>query len=299
MLLDVLPSAVDAAIAGDRTDDALAAIDSLLRAHHAGNHLVLLDRSARRLRDVDLSKRARGALHTILNTRFETGDLRRRVKVYAEIGAGPGFDGRFEPRRASLVLRQDVHWFEREGRALAPVLVAEDDTDAALYLEIGRAALFAWHRARCRPVMEPRGGSGSSTEDAYSGAVDAGRMTLAVADSDRDAPGAALGDTARSLRRAAAAKNGYFMDLGEPSQSTEPRAGEPCPPACAIVIHVRMLENLIPLDVYEESVTPGNVETLRRLGRVCPGVPWLDHVHLKKGLSWRNVEQKGPATEAF
>lgn len=273
MLLHVLPSAIDAVFAGGRPDDALAAIDGLLRAHHAGKHLVLLDRSsARRLREAELSKRAKGALQAILSTRSETGDLHRRLKAYMEIGAGPDFDGCFEQRGTSLVLKQDIHWFEQEGRTLEPVLAAEDATDAELYMEIGRAALFAWHRARRTPLMEPRHGGGSRLAEAFLGAIDAGRLAFAIADSDRDAPGAAVDGTARALRDAVSRRNGYLFDLGDPSQNKVSRAGEPCPPASAIIMHVRMLENLVPLHIYEHTVTPAGVERLRRLQRMCPGV---------------------------
>lgn len=301
MLLHVLPSAVHAALAGPRADDALAAIDNLLRAHHAGKHFVIFDRGAEQLHSAKLSKRAGGTLQAILDTRFETKGLLGKLDAYVEVGFGDGFDGRREERGSSRVFRRDVHSFSDFEHAGRCVLLAEDATDADIYVELARACLFARYELALRPALEPRGGGGSSLTDAYAGSVASGRWTLAIADSDRDAPGGAVGPTARALRDAVVMGSGHLFDLGEPSRNQHPPLGERGAPGCALVLHARMLENLVPLHLYEATLTPEQAATrermseLRRLHGPGPRPEWVDHVHLKKGLRWRDVEKKRDA----
>lgn len=299
MLIHLDTSAVEAALVGDRQESALKAIENLLRAHDERNHLVSLDASARRLPKNSLSRWARGALEAILSTRKETGGLRNRLRAHIEVGAGDGFDGRLERRGSRHVFRQSVFFFEDYGRTTRSVLAAEDATDAALYVELGRAALFAYHEVRKGPALVPRGGGGSSLADAYAEALSEGRPTLAVADSDRDTPEGAVGGTARALRDVVSDRNGCLFDLGRPGETRLPRAAEPCPLACALILHARMLENVIQLDIYEHALTSRKPEELKAVWRRAPSRPWLDHVHLKTGLRWRDVEQKKPHEQPF
>lgn len=298
MLIYLDHTAVDAALRGDEKDRSLKAIDNLLRAHDERKHLLVVDASARRLLASDLSKWARGALKFLLATRAETGDLPRRLPVHVAVGAGPEFDGRLLRRGSQRVFQQPVTSFEDPEHASRSVLVAEHAVDAKIYIELGRALLFKEHRHFRAPSMEPRLGGGSTLPEAFKLALESGRMTLVVADSDRDAPGSSVGSTALTLRHAVSAVDGWIADLHDASQDRLPSRG-PRVPLCAVLLHVRMLENMIPLAMYEEALPSPKIAALRDLRERASSLPWLAHAHLKDGLRLRQVQEKTGANHTF
>lgn len=299
MLIRLDRTAVDAALQGEEKDRSLKAIENLLRAHDGRKHLLVVEASASRLLESDLSKWARGTLRSLLDTLSETGDLPRRLRIHVIVGAGQGFDGRVVQLGERHVLQHPLTAFEDFERAVRAVLIAEDETDADVYLELGRAMVFAEHDMRRAPVLEIRGGGGSSLHDAYSSALKSGRMTLAVTDSDRDSPHGGIGPTAHGLRRAVADVDGWLVDLGNPTQNRQPTPSQTRAPACAVVLHVRMLENLIPLAIHEQASSSKAVPALMALRTRSASPPWLDHAHLKDGLRLRQIDEKPEAEQRF
>ncbi len=270
----------DAAGRGPGAAKSLAAIEHLLRAHHAGKHVVSVPSSAKRaLHDRGLSTLAYATLERIIVDRSQIEALRRDLHAHLLTGTGAAFEPTEESPGEHRILRVHLHHFEDFEHASRAVLLGEDRTDAALFDCIGRAWL-ARMRWRAALAHELRGGGGSSLEDAFDGAARDGRLVLALADSDVTHPGGPTGQTWNKLAKAARGKPGFQR-------------------ACALP--VRTAENLIPLAVYDHALAPhapdargtssfGRLERLRE-GPAAPA--WAEHADLKHGVTLAEVQSLG------
>lgn len=273
----------DAAGASGSAGRSLDSIESLLRAHHAGKHVVSLRREdARALSPVlpRLSQQAQAALRKIVGALYEIETLRREVTWHIELGIGPVFDGRACARGDHHVVQASLHHFDDFERAARSVLLAENLTDAELYEAMGRA-LMAWRGWRAQLAFQWLPGGGDTTADIFRSVAADGRILLAVVDSDRKYPSGPPGRTAKRLSSSGLPAFQRFL-----------------------VLHVREAENLLPFELYEEALaphprSPSAPERLLSLQRVVPStvLSWHAHVDLKKGLRLYRVRQMPPDSE--
>lgn len=261
MLIHVHRSGLaDAARGGEPSRKSFECIELLLQMHHEGHHIVSLDLEAPlALTPIRprLSGRAKSALDHVRRKALEIEGLRRRLSFHIELGLGDAFDGKAHPMaRGGCAIRAPLHHFDRSSRADQSVLLGENLTDTAFYIELAtlRMADRAWHNHVIRYEETP--GGGSTMASLFEKRADAGRIILAIADSDREAPDAAPGGTWWELQK-------KLRKDGDDRPAYQ-RAKE---------VHVREAENLIPLDVYDAAFTHGGkrdarlrvVEALRRL----------------------------------
>lgn len=303
MFLHLHRSCIDAALASETSRSALGAIENLLLAHDAQKHYVGVERDTKALLKAELSARARGALQSILYLLPEINDQRKSLPLYVEIGVGSDFDGRLEQRGAQQVIRADLSHFKDFECACCSILLGEDDTDAEIYEALAKAAIAA----RGLTVMlafDRRGGSGSNMPAAYAGAVRSGRPLIAIIDSDRRYPGGPIGHTTpRRMRDKVREVGGHVVDLAGLHDIQ-------VPPALRTVLqlHARMLENLVPFDVYEaalapHSQTPSGPERLMKIRKRLEGNPYAEDWHLyvnfKDGLRLREIDEMDPLERAY
>ncbi len=140
----------DAAGRGPGAAKSLAAIEHLLRAHHAGKHVVSVPSSAKRaLHDRGLSTLAYATLERIIVDRSQIEALRRDLHAHLLTGTGAAFEPTEESPGEHRILRVHLHHFEDFEHASRAVLLGEDRTDAALFDCIGRAwlARMRWRAA--------------------------------------------------------------------------------------------------------------------------------------------------------
>ncbi|WP_437319654.1 hypothetical protein [Sorangium sp. So ce385] len=111
-------------------------------------------------------------------------------------------------------------------------------------------------------------GGGDTTGKTFAHLADAGRIIIAIVDSDRDHPSAMPGETAKKVD-----------DRGRPAFQRK------------VVLHTRTAENILPFALYEEALsphvnTPSVPERLQVLGKKVPSNvhPWQTHANLKNGL---------------
>jgi hypothetical protein len=272
MLIEIDRSAIDGAIAtGGSSATSIECIENLLRAHHAGKHVVSIEQEhADALAPISaaLSARARGALVSIKAQQTEIRGLRGRLRWRMRVGLGRAFNGASVTQAGKEILQASLHDFHDFERLSQAVLLGENLTDAALYRTMGKAfiALRGWN---VRLAFEERGGGGSTTAPAFEKLVSDGKIVLAIADSDRKYPDGPLGSTAARLLRV---QKKAFQHVH--------------------VLHVRFAENLLSSAVYKEAFESQKVKQakldglarLMQMEKIGSAVPWREHAELKHGL---------------
>ncbi len=303
MFLHLHRSCVDAALASETSRSALGAIENLLLAYDAQKHYVGVELGAKALLKAELSARARGALQSILQTLPDINGLRKSLPIYVEIGVGSDFDGRLEQRAAQQVIRANLGHFDDFERAGLSILLGEDDTDAEIYEALAKAAITA-RGLRVMLAFDRRGGSGSNMPDAYAGAVRSGKPLIAIIDSDRRYPGGPIGHTTpRGVREKVREVGGHVVDLAGLHDIQVPSALR-----TVLQLHARMLENLVPFEVYEaalvpHSQTPSVPERLMKIRNRLEGNPeakaWRWYVNFKEGLRLREIDEMDSPERAY
>ncbi len=277
MLIHLDASAVAGATSGGAgADRSHASIENLLLAHFEGDHVVsLLPDHAGLLRGAAAgwSRRARRALDHADESYAQIAGLRREIPWSIELGIGPGFDGTVrEVAGGRSVIRASLYAFERVQAAARAALLGENATDADLFVQLGLMMRAARRWAGIALVHEPRGGGGDTTAAAFDGMAGAGRILLAVGDTDMRHPGSGAGGTFRKLEAAARDRPAYQRARRLPA---------------------RTAEGIVPLAVYRDVLTSperrGSVDRIEQLLRSAPA-DVLQYAHLKDGLRRYQVE---------
>ena len=281
MLVHLHASAVGAAVAGETAELSVDCLDLLLRMHHEGHHMIsVAPEDIPRLVSLRprLSRRATSALVRIQEKASEILRIRASARWHLELGIGHVFDGGAHPRSGGAwVIRAPLHHFGRTTRALRSVLMGENLTDVGFYIEVGYLALAARGRRGIVLHFEKVPGGGSTFASLFEHLAAEERIILAIADSDRRAPGGPPGNTWRELEKRS-------KQAGQERRRYQ-RARE---------IHVREAENLLALDVYDRVFRSSNAKdprlaTIRELRGL--GAADLAHEDLKGRLGEQALEQ--------
>lgn len=195
----------------------------LLRSHVDGHHLV--DLSTKHFREIEQSQPEHTSrlARYVHRRRQDAHSLAAKGGFRAIVGLDPAAGYSWTVNQGALVVPLE----ELSNSYPAPaVLLAEDLTDAVFY----RLLAEEWgKRALSRPFivrLESQAGGGNNTNRSLRAHSDAGRVTVVVADSDRRHAGqTGMGETAERC----------FNELAHVVL-----------PAELLVLHERMLENLLP-----------------------------------------------------
>src|SRR3954463_34844 len=112
MLIEIDGSAIDDARQGAVTSR--ECIENCLLAHHAGSHVIWLDRDQLDALDPiagTFSARAKGALRTIRSQAAEIRGLRGRVRWLMKLGLGPAFNGAAVTEAGKEIIQAALHQF--------------------------------------------------------------------------------------------------------------------------------------------------------------------------------------------
>ncbi|WP_262049079.1 hypothetical protein [Bradyrhizobium sp. Bra78] len=164
-----------------------AAIADLIRAHRLGDHLVVVSRdSASWLQaHVDLSARDTAMLSRISQGYAQTGDLRRRAKIYVDIVAGA-------PRRISQAgnsIQVSIELLVRYRLLERPLLLVENmDSDGDLYEFLFENHCDLHHGSSVS--FDRQHGGGADLAMVFERLARNTKIVCAIVDSDRASPDA-------------------------------------------------------------------------------------------------------------
>jgi hypothetical protein len=162
-----------------------AALSDLIRAHRSGHHLVVINRASAMwlTENIDLSQRDAAMLSRIAQDFTQTGDLRRRAKVYVNLSTD---------RASNLIVNGNAIFISLDrltqyrllDRAVLLIENLESDGDLYQYLLENHCTLYA-----CNSVsFERQHGGGADLPKVLGHLVGEFKIVCAVVDSDRPSP---------------------------------------------------------------------------------------------------------------
>ena len=281
MLISITESAIGQAQGtGEAAETAKEALELIARGRLEGKHLLFGKRDVMgELSSMPgLGERAQRVYGRVMDRLPQkaslVGSLTRRMEVVAD-------DEELFPRSsrvgAATVVRVPLCTF-RDSTFIQPtVLLTENLRDARAALLLGHA--FAIHDGlgTIRLVAQERAGGGATTAETYAAIQAAGiGLCLCVVDSDRKCPSAALGSTARSVKRVDDASK----------------------PLCEVhTLEAREMENLLPTKLVA-GIATGNRQreagliAIEQIEAIEPEIRlYLD---LKRGTTLRSMLEDGP-----
>lgn len=250
---------------------AIDALDNLALGRKEGKHILFGDRiTLEALLTCDLlHAKSKSIFRRVLENVPQIGEFARTVERRIEVVANniPGPTKSIEGTRE--VIRVPARYFADSMLVQPAVLLGEHRRDAEIFLIMARVYAVN-NRLHGIPIeADLQGGGGSATANAYENLQRLQRrLCICIVDSDRPAPGAALGSTARGVM----AVDDPIFPLSELQ-----------------VLKYRELENLIPTRLFAD-VSTGDVnrmEAVSRLERleVTAHAGLRHHLDLKDGTS--------------
>lgn len=278
MLLHIDASALgEVLVESSSTAKAHECIENLLVAHFQGDHIVSIEPKG--VQDllkahVGWSRRAQQALRHIEENYAQIEGLRAEAGWALEVGVGAVFDGKARQIDGERwIVCADLHAFDHTRKVMQTLLMGENMTDAHLFHELALGWLAVRNWSGVHISCEEDQGGGSTFAPVYATKADAGRILLAIADTDQSHEQGGFGETYRKLKKAADTRSAMHRV-------------RPLP--------VRTAEGLIPLGVYREVFANstqrlGVVARIESLLRSAPE-DVLKYAHLKDGLRLYQVE---------
>ncbi len=217
-----------------------------------------------------LSSRSRGVFKSILAHRSEEASLLRRVRCYVNV-LPPKSSLYMSLDSAKVIVNIPIDKFADTVTIQQGILLAESISDAKFYKKM--ASVYAFREKMKVPVRaETIGGGGGALGKQYQHYQDEQkRFCLCVVDSDREYPNAAVGSTARAVKKA---------DDRDKVMST------------ILIIGCREVENLIPVSVYEKMFKGdidkvSSIDAMIDIGK-CNEMDVLRYIDVKSGhrLGW-------------
>lgn len=261
----------------DSTGQAHECLENLLVAHFQGDHIVSIEPTfAEKLlhANVEWSRRAKRALRHIDENYSQIEGLRTEAGWSIEVGMGPTFNGkaqRIDSKRC--VVRANLTAFAHTHNAMFTLILGENMTDAHLFCELALCmrAVRKWDGLHVQ--CEKDQGGGSTFAVVYEAKANAGRILLAIADTDQSHPAGGFGETYKNLKKAADEKSELHRVRSLP---------------------VRTAEGLVPLDVYREvcANSQQRLGVIARIETFLRSAPKdvLKYAHLKDGIRLHQVD---------
>jgi hypothetical protein len=271
MLIEIDSSVVDDALGKSKTASiSRERLENLLLAHHECKHVVCIEKdAAARLESLQgvWSSRAIGSLRNIRGRYNEIRALRNRLKWIVRIGVGPAYAMHSVETDGKVCIHVSAHqWGDLAQLSSGVTLLAENLFDTAFYRIIGEAFIAenGWKWSLC---FDEKLGGGDTTAVVLQQLATEEKPTLTIVDSDKKHPQDVVGKTAR---RAMSVRCNSLQVLH--------------------VLHVRDIENLIPLQIYElafdqRSKLEAALRSFKSAESLNCKYPWRDHTDIKEGIT--------------
>jgi len=214
------------------SDDIITALEMLALAQKEGKHAVISNRlTLDKIRKCQrLSSSAKAVYNIAYNNFTKFQSCRSTVTKYIEV------NNQYRTQQicsesGKTVIKVPPKIFNDSEIVQKTILLCENTNDAALYETIANVYLI-WNKINIQLACEHRGGGGSTIATEYSKIQqNQNRFCLCLVDSDKFAPNASMGDTAKSIQK--------------PANSNQMNAG-------FIILGVREIENLIPISILSD-----------------------------------------------
>jgi len=288
MLFIIDDSMAEALNQPNPSDEVVIALEKIAHAYRQGQHLVFVNRNTlERLIACQLYSKPTQSLYSHILRRLGQSGIRpgmfiSEIKVVAERGIFESYNN-----GKCKGIRLSADYVSKRLITSPTIFLCENLNDIKLYERIAQVHLMKQNLDKRLYLRYERwGGGGSTTAEQYEIIrAEKQRLCLTIVDSDRAAPDTGEGGTAQRIKKSDEQPLPLTKGIAETKDDEGKKQG-----FCKLLpLNVRMVENLIPITLYEKALDIKDPlqETIGFMKQLKPEA--RQYIHFKKGLMLEEI----------